>query len=194
MQIKFLLILLLLVSGCASKPTNNSDILSQTVSTTDHTISENSNDTNKTVSKKSILPTEDEWKGVCRKNVNEVGKAVSNTAGKNYLQSSYLFENKKIIWSVKSFSDSKCQNTVDAYRLFFKCDADPLKAMSVCRQYSLESLQSRIWKSKPMKDYAGYPNELTMNYQLILLKDNHAKLKSRNISDDGEFENQSLVK
>jgi len=135
-------------------------------------------------------PVVKEWKGACRKFVNEGGKEIKSSPFKR-LQSSYIFDGKQAVWFVKSYSDTKCQTLYGGHKYTFKCEADPSLQPSRCSQETIESWENGQWKLGKMVDYAGYPNQSVIQY-FMKVNGNKGVLKSRSISDDGDEETQSL--
>ena len=133
------------------------------------------------------LPIPTEWKGACRKNVNETGKQIGNGANVR-LQSSYVFSDKDATWFVKTFKDKECREMVGGNRFSFSCDSDPSVRSARCLQTTIETWDGQNWKSEKMVDHAGLPNQLEMQYSLKAGTGTKATLKSRSISDGADEE------
>lgn len=133
------------------------------------------------------LPIPTEWKGVCRKTVNETGKQIGNGADTR-LQSSYVFSEKETTWFVKTFKDKKCRELAGGNKFSFSCDSDPSVRSARCLQKTIETWDGMKWRSEKMVDHAGFPNQLEMQYSLKAGTGNKATLKSRSISDGADEE------
>lgn len=177
MKITFIVALILMSLGCATK--SEDKLPTQVV-------------TEKKVETR-VTPTADpfEWKGACRKVLNEGGKEITKSTKR--LQSSYIFKNKIVIWDVNTYEDSKCEKLIAGNRYTFNCDSNPLQHDAKCNQNSWEVSDGQGWMSKAMVDSAGYANKLVMQYYLKILKAKTANLISRSISDEGEIETTLLT-
>lgn len=133
------------------------------------------------------LPLPTEWKGACRKNVNETGKQIGNGAATR-LQSSYVFSDRVATWFVKTFRDKNCREMVGGNRFSFSCDSDPSVRSARCLQRTIETWDGQKWKSEKMVDHAGFPNQLEMQYSLAAGTGSNATLKTRSISDGADEE------
>jgi len=128
-----------------------------------------------------------EWKGVCRKALDEAGQTKKSVSAER-LQSSYTFKDKAIVWSVSSFADKDCKDVIDVNKYSFSCHSSPLSSYAQCIQKKWETGDGKTWKEKPMVDYSGTTSRLEMKYSFTALKDNKATLKSIGESEEEESE------
>jgi len=128
-----------------------------------------------------------EWKGVCRKALDEAAQTKKSSSAKR-LRSSYTFNDKAIVWSVSSFADNDCKSVLDVNKYSFSCHSSPLSSYAHCVQKKWETGDGKTWKEKPMVDYSGTTSRLEMKYSFKALKDNKATLKSIGESEEEESE------
>lgn len=196
MKLAFIIpFLIMFISACASHPQKNhtesssTDVKIQLPEQMNAANSPQAKDVEKT---DPSNPLTQEWKAECRKNVNETGQEVKYRYKR--LQSSYIFNGNDVVWFVKTYTDTQCNNFYNGYKYTFKCDSDPTKTTAKCAQNSISEWKNNKWNPQKMVDHAGFKNELIMEYKLNTnQKDNRkAVLNSRSVSDDGELERQNL--
>ncbi|WP_413290893.1 hypothetical protein [Bdellovibrio sp. HCB337] len=197
MKKSFVLAVILFVAACASSEkqadtAQSVEVKTDTVAQTTPATPVAEEKAKEETQKVATPAKNSEWKGDCRKVVNEGGKEVKNSPYKR-LQSSYAFDGTKVTWFVKSFADTKCQSLFGGNSSTFKCDANPLKKAATCKQVSVASWENNAWKDGKMVDHAGYPNELTIVYQVLPKKGNKVSLNSTS-TESGELQTETLTK
>ncbi len=93
-----------------------------------------------------------QWKGECRKVVNEGGKELKNQPYLR-LQSTYTTEGTRLRWWVKSFKDSKCTQIHESRKYSFDCLFELKDEFAKCKQISTDvSTDEKSWKSEKFLD------------------------------------------
>jgi hypothetical protein len=133
-----------------------------------------------------------EWRGACRKVVNEAGKEIKKQPYSR-LQSTYLFEDGRLSWSVKAFKDTSCKDIYEINKDIFNCAIILKDEFANCNQIKWEySKDGKDWESKPMLDHAGYPNILKMKIAAKRFKS--GKIEITTIGESGEHSKEVLSK
>ena len=131
-----------------------------------------------------------DWKGLCRKVVNEAGKEI-NKRPYIRLQSVYGFDSGKLLWSVKSFKDSKCKTLYEVNKYTFECKDNLKDAYANCKQVKMEfSKDEKKWESKLIVDHAGYSNIMEIQVSAKLSRANEMELTT--IGESGDPKKEKL--
>jgi len=129
-----------------------------------------------------------EWKGDCRKVVNEAGEEIKKQPYVR-LQSSYSYQGDLLVWWVKSFTDKQCKKIYDGNKYASKCEFTPKDEFAKCKQVSWKSTKDgKTWESEPMVDHAGYPNVSETKVKVKLLKKGKVQLSTIGESEEEERE------
>lgn len=117
-----------------------------------------------------------EWKGECRKVVNEEGKELKNQLYIR-LQSVYSVKGKVFYWWVKSFKDANCTQIHESRKNTLECFYVSKDEFAQCKQTSTEvSNDEKNWKSEKLVDHAGYPNLIVSQVKVERRSDKEVKL------------------
>lgn len=113
-----------------------------------------------------------EWKGECRKVINEAGKELKNQPYVR-LQSTYSTNGKVFYWWVKSFKDTKCTEIHESRKNTFDCTFDLKDEFAQCKQISVDvSKDEKIWKTEKLSNQ----NMITSQIKIDRLSENSVKL------------------
>ncbi len=138
-------------------------------------------------------PNQTLWKAECRKIVNEAGKEV-DLGSPARIQSSYLFDKASVVWNVINHMNAQCKGELSSGdRYTFKCDGDVTKKNARCTQIKVESFDKIGWRDAKMTDDSGHSDILVMEYRMTSNQPDNAKLRSRSISDQGEWTLEHLT-
>lgn len=135
-------------------------------------------------------PNQTLWKAECRKIVNEAGSEVEPGSSAR-IQSSYIFDKQSVVWNVTNHMNAQCKGELSsADRYTFKCDGDATKKNSRCTQTKVESFDKIGWREAAMSN----SDVLIMEYRMTSNQMDTAKLRSRSISDDGDWKLEHLTR
>ncbi len=189
MKIAQMLIAALLLTACISNSTPYTE--GSATSNTDVETGRKSKEQPQQYS--MVSPLNVEWAGLCRRVVNEVGQKINKSPYKS-LQSSYLFQENKVVFYVRSFSDKNCGRIFAGGSSTFQCDKNPFVLKANCLKVGEDTLEGNKWSKTAMVDHAGFSSKFTMEFQANLINEKSVKLQSRNVTDSADAQIEELTR